>query len=111
MPQLNYSRFSHEERIILANRLSNGEKPIKIAAALGRPRCTIYREIARNSKSNKNKRTRVNKPSLAKLDARHFRGTIKAEEIKQAKIGGLEGDTIVSNNQKDRILTHVCRVT
>lgn len=85
MPQPNYSRFSHEERIILANRLSNGEKPIKIATALGRPRCTIYREIARNSKSNKNKRTRVNKPSLAKLDARHFRGTIKAEEIKQAK--------------------------
>ena len=86
MPQPHYSRFSHEERIILANRLSNGEKPIKIATALGRPRCTIYREIARNSKSNKNKRTRVNKPSLAKLDARHFRGTIKAEEIKQAKI-------------------------
>ena len=86
MPQPNYSRFSHEERIILANRLSNGEKPIKIAAALGRPRCTIYREITRNSKPNKNKRTRVNKPSLAKLDARHFRGTIKAEEIKQAKI-------------------------
>ena len=86
MPQPHYSRFSHEERIILANRLSNGEKPIKIAKALGRPRCTIYREIARNSKPNKNKRTRVNKPSLAKLDARHFRGTIKAEEIKQAKI-------------------------
>lgn len=86
MPQPHYSRFSHEERIILANRLSNGEKPIKIAAALGRPRCTIYREIARNTKPSKNKRTRVNKPSLAKLDARHFRGTVKAEEIKQAKI-------------------------
>ena len=88
MPQPNYSRFSHEERIILANRLSNGEKPTKIATVLGRPRCTIYREIARNSKpsNNTNKRTRVNRPSLTKLDARHFRGTIKAEEIKQAKI-------------------------
>ena len=86
MPQSHYSRFSHEERIILANRLSNGEKPTKIAIALGRPRCTIYREIARNGKPSKDKRARVNKPFLAKLDARHFRGTIKAEEIKQAKI-------------------------
>lgn len=86
MPQPNYSRFSHEERIILANRLSNGEKPTKIAAILGRPRCTIYREKARNSKPSKDIKSRINKPSLAKLDARHFRGTIKAEEIKQAKI-------------------------
>ena len=86
MPQSHYSRFSYEERIILANRLLNGEKPINIAKALGRPRCTIYREIARNSKPSKNKRSRVNKPSLAKLDARHFRGTAKASEIIQAKI-------------------------
>lgn len=86
MPQHHYTRFSHEERIILANRLSNGEKPCKIASALGRPRCTIYREILRNGKPSKNKRTRVNKPALAKLDARHFRGTTKSEEIIQAKI-------------------------
>ena len=86
MPQPHYTRFSHEERIILANRLSNGEKPIEIAKALHRPRCTIYREIIRNSKPDKNRRTRVNKPSLAKLDARHFRGTVKAYEIKAAKI-------------------------
>lgn len=86
MPQRHYTRFSHEERIILANRLLNGEKPSKIAEALGRPRCTIYREIIRNSKPSKDKRTRVNKPSLAKLDARHYRGSSKAYEIKEAKI-------------------------
>ena len=61
-------------------------KTAKIAAILGRPRCTIYREKARNSKPSKDIKSRINKPSLAKLDARHFRGTIKAEEIKQAKI-------------------------
>ena len=86
MPQPHYTRFSHDERIILANRLVNGEKPSKIAVALKRPRCTIYRKIARNGKPNKNKRTRVNEPALAKLDARHFRGTAKSEEIKQARV-------------------------
>ena len=86
MPQNHYTRFSHEERIILANRLSNGEEPSKIAKALGRPRCTIYREIVRNCKPNKNKRTRINKPFLAKLDARHYRNSAKAYEIKAAKI-------------------------
>ena len=85
MPQSNYTRLSHGERIILENRLSNGENPCKIAKALGRHRCTIYRELERNGKPNKNKKTRVNKPALAKLDARHFRGTKKSEEIKQAK--------------------------
>ena len=29
MPQPHYSRFSYEERIILSNRLSNGEKPLQ----------------------------------------------------------------------------------
>lgn len=86
MSQPHYTRFSHDERIILANRLANSEKPSTIAIILKRPRCTIYREIARNGKPSKNKRTRVNKPAIAKLDARHFRGTAKSNEIIQARI-------------------------
>ena len=85
MPQSNYTRLTHEERIIIANRLANGEEPAKIAATLGRHRCTIYRELERNGKPSKDRRTRINKPALAKLDARHFRGSKKSEEIKQAK--------------------------
>lgn len=86
MSQPHYTRFSHEDRVILENRLKNGEKPSGIAIALKRPRCTIYREIARNSKPSSNKTIRVNKPSLASLDARHYRGSVKSYEIKEAKL-------------------------
>lgn len=85
MSQYHYSRFSHEERIILENRLANGEKPIRIAEALKRPRCTIYREIARNSKPSVNHTTRVNQPILTLVDARNYRGSELAYEVKKAK--------------------------
>lgn len=85
MPQPHYNRFSYEERIILENRLRNGEKPSEIAAALERPRCTIYREIKRNSTPSSNNTSRINKPAVATLDARHYRGSVKSYEIREAK--------------------------
>ena len=85
MSQPNYSRLSRDERVIIENRLKNGENPSQIARALRRPRSTVWREIGRNSTENKNRTIRVNMPRLVLLDTRKFRGSLFAEEIKKTR--------------------------
>ncbi|MGK5681972.1 IS30 family transposase [Actinoplanes sp. URMC 104] len=41
--------LSQDERIVIADRLREGASQTQIAAELGRPRCTISREVARNA--------------------------------------------------------------
>ena len=83
MPHRHYTQLSLEERIIIENRLANGETFREIARAINRSPSTISREISRNSK--KNKRTRVNIPHELYLDSRHYRGTIEVDKIRRRK--------------------------
>ena len=82
MSQHHYTQLSLEERIIIQNRLENGETIRDIAASIGRSPSTISREISRNGKSRK---TRVNIPHELYLDSRHFRGTVKVDKIRSRK--------------------------
>lgn len=82
MPYTYYTHISLDERIIISNRLNNGESLKQIADSLGRNKSTIWRELHRNGKPPHAKTSRVNKPTK---DARHLRGSIKAEPIKLAK--------------------------
>lgn len=82
MPQHYYTQLSLEERIIIQNRLENGETMRSIAASIGRAVSTISREIARNGTPRK---TRVNVPSELYLDSRHFRGTVRVDKIRSRK--------------------------
>ena len=85
MPTPNYKRLSQKERIIIENRLKNGESPTKIAKAIGRPLCTVTREIKRNCIEDTNKTTRVNQSVLTLADGRNFRGSVLAGEIMRVK--------------------------
>ena len=82
MPQYHYTQLSLEERIIIQNRLENGETLRNIAISIGRSPSTISREISRNGQLRK---TRVNIPHEIHLDSRHFRGTIKVDKIRSRK--------------------------
>lgn len=82
MSQHHYTQLSLEERIIIQNRLENGETIRDIAASIGRNPSTVSREIARNGESHK---TRVNIPYELYLDSRHFRGTAKVDKIRSRK--------------------------
>lgn len=82
MSQHHYTQLSLEERIIIQNRLENGETIRDIAASIGRSPSTISREISRNGKPRK---TRVNIPHELYLDSRHFRGTAKVDKIRSRK--------------------------
>ena len=73
---------------------TNAKKLLRQLRRKGKPYChekqTVYNQ------TNRAKHSIHDRPS-------------EVEEL--SRLGDLEGDTIVSNNQKDRILTHVCRVT
>lgn len=47
MPQSKYTQLSFEERVIIENRLKNGESLRNIALCLKRNASTISRELAR----------------------------------------------------------------
>lgn len=82
MSQHHYTQLSLEERIIIQNRLENGETIRDIAVSIGRSPSTISREISRNGEPHK---TRVNIPHELYLDSRHFRGTDKVDKIRSRK--------------------------
>ena len=68
-----YKHFSHEERVILSQKLDAGASRQAIADELGRPRSSIDREIRRNS----NKDGSYN-PDTAqrRYEARRQRGSV-----------------------------------
>lgn len=82
MPHHHYTQLSLEERIIIQNRLENGETLRSIAISIGRSPSTVSREITRNGEPHK---TRVNTPHEMYLDSRHFRGTTKVDKIRSRK--------------------------
>jgi hypothetical protein len=85
MPHQQYTHISNEERIIIENRLSNGESLRKIASAIGRHPSTLSREIGRNCTPNQNITTRVNRSPLQNIDSRHFRGQAIVDTIRGSK--------------------------
>ena len=91
-----YIQLCYDERIVIENRLKNGESYTAIAKPLGRSTSTISREV--NSfieeqiqrlpgrKRDKN-RQRVNIPAIASLDSRKYRGQVMVSTIRKAKEG------------------------
>ena len=82
MSQHHCTQLSLEERIIIENRLENGETIRSIATSIKRSPSMISREIMRNGKPHK---TRVNIHHELYLDSRHFRGTTKVDKIRPRK--------------------------
>lgn len=82
MPQHHYTQISLEERIIIQNRLENGESIRCIARSINRNPSSVSREIIRNGEHRK---SRVNIPHELYLDSRHFRGTDKVDKIRSRK--------------------------
>lgn len=85
MPHQQYTHISNEERIIIENRLRNGESLRKIASAIGRNPSTLSREIGRNCIPNQNITNRVNRSPLQNVDSRHFRGQTFVDAIRDSK--------------------------
>ena len=83
MSHTNYTQLSLKERIIIQNRLENGESFREIAKSINRSPSTISREINRNGR--KNDKTRVNVPHELFLDSRHYRGSFKVDKIRKRK--------------------------
>lgn len=83
MSHINYTQLSQNERIIIQNRLENGESFRQIAIAINRSVSTISREVNRNG--HKNNKIRVNVPHELFLDSRHYRGTTKVDRIRKRK--------------------------
>ena len=91
-----YIQLCYDERIVIENRLKNGESYTAIAKSLGRSTSTISREV--NSfieeqikrlpgrKRDKNRR-RVNVPAITNLDGRKYRGQVMVSTIRKAKEG------------------------
>ena len=91
-----YIQLCYDERIVIENRLKNGESYNAIAKSLGRSTSTISREV--NSfieeqiqrlpgrKRDKN-RQRVNVPAITSLDSRKYRGQVMVSTIRKAKEG------------------------
>lgn len=82
MPQKHYTHLLHDERVILADWWQDGYSIREIARHLKRNPATISRELRRNGRPATTKTTRVNKP---RADARGYRGTARAELIKERK--------------------------
>jgi len=68
-----YSHLTLEEREEIAIGLENGMKQCEIALRIGRPPCTISRELKRNS------------PSLRTVRYRANRAQMRADERKRAE--------------------------
>lgn len=94
MSRIKYTQLCYAERIVIENRLRNGESYNTIAKAIGRSESTISREVMGFVKEQIKRlpgRTRdklhkrVNRPYIAKLDGRHYRGRAFVCAIRQAK--------------------------
>lgn len=85
MSQCNYTQLSLKERERIEEMLGLGLERSEIANELGRDRSTIYRELKRNGTKDKNRRTRVNKPSNFHVDNRHLRGTAQVDINRKRK--------------------------
>lgn len=100
MPQKHYTHFLHDERVIIAHNLNNGNKNISdIARQLGRDKSSVSREIKRNSKPATVGVTRVNKNKYVKMDGRNYRGQELADKIKSEKELYYRRKDFVDNNQ------------
>ena len=94
MSRIKYTQLCYAERIVIENRLRNGESYNTIAKAIGRSESTISREVTGFVKEQIKRlpgRTRdklhkrVNRPYIAKLDGRHYRGRAFVCAIRQEK--------------------------
>lgn len=85
MPHQQYTHISSEERIIIENRLNNGESLRKIASAIRRNPSTLSREIGRNCTPNQNITTQVNRSPFQNIDSRHFRGQSFVVTVRDSK--------------------------
>ena len=86
MSQFKYTHISLEERIIIENRLNQGESVRSISLAINRNPSTIYRELNRNAKPSTNKTTRVNGSKYLSYDSRNYRGQAIVDTIWQSKL-------------------------
>lgn len=86
MSQFKYTHISLEERIIIENRLNQGESIRSISLAINRNPSTVYRELNRNTKPNTNRTTRVNGSKYLSYDSRNYRGQAIVDTIRQSKL-------------------------
>lgn len=82
MPQSHYTQLSHDERVVIENRLRSGDSMREIAKSINRNPSTISRELRRNGLAPDCKTTRVNKP---REDGRHSRGR-NNDKLQQRKL-------------------------
>lgn len=91
-----YTQLCYEERIIIENRLDNGDSYTTIAKALGRSPSTISREVTSfieeqikrlPGRKRDKERSRVNVPSISELDSRSFKGQAIVSSIRRSKDG------------------------
>ena len=110
-----YTQLCYAERIIIENRLANGEPYSSIARALDRSSSTISREVASfveeqikrlPGRTRDKAHHRVNTPKVAKLDGRCFRGRAQVSNIYQAR-DGVKKRTALLN----RIYTYRARLS
>ncbi len=80
-----YAHFTRQERVALACLLKRENSVRAISRMLGKHRCTIYREIERNSRPGTRRTTRVNKPHELLLDSRQYRGQAIVDDIRGKK--------------------------
>ena len=80
-----YAHFTRQERVTLACLLKHENSVRNISRMLGKHRCTIYREIQRNSKPSRMTTVRVNKPRELFVDSRRYRGQSVVEDIRDKK--------------------------
>lgn len=96
MPSNKYTQLCYAERIVIENRLANGESYSNIARSLGRSSSTISREVTSfieeqvkrlPGRIREKTHCRVNAPKIAGLDGRHFRGRAQVSNIYRARLG------------------------
>lgn len=82
---MSYAHFTRQERVTLACLLKHENSVRNISRMLGKHRCTIYREIQRNSKPRRMTTDRVNKPRELSVDSRRYRGQAVVDDIRYKK--------------------------
>lgn len=82
---MSYAHFTRQERVTLACLLKHENNIRIISRMLGKHRCTVYREIQRNSRSSQMTTARVNKPRELSIDSRQYRGQAIVDDIREKK--------------------------
>ena len=83
MSHSKYTHISLEERVVIENRLKNGEGIVRIATSLSRYPSSVSRELKRNGITPKT--CRINRPKELSLDSRNYRGSSYVETIRTKK--------------------------